>query len=105
MNEVEKDVDDSDDRIESGSHKDNPENVDDDDDDDKHQEKELMDTVPLPTTTTSQTSHSKRRISSKYSHLSDALRRMCRRQGYMIQNMERKCVTAKHFWKTHKKVN
>ncbi|GJY16598.1 retrovirus-related pol polyprotein from transposon TNT 1-94 [Tanacetum coccineum] len=30
-----------------------------------------------------------------------ALRRMCKRQGYMIQNMERKCVTAKQFWKTH----
>nr|GEZ67115.1 hypothetical protein [Tanacetum cinerariifolium] len=30
---------------------------------------------------------------------------MCRRQGYMIQNMERKCVTTKQFWKTHKKVN
>ncbi|GKE55999.1 hypothetical protein Tco_1495184, partial [Tanacetum coccineum] len=34
-----------------------------------------------------------------------ALRRMCRRQGYMIQNIERKCVTTKQFWKTHKQVN
>ncbi|GJQ96110.1 hypothetical protein Tco_0007249, partial [Tanacetum coccineum] len=34
-----------------------------------------------------------------------ALRRMCRRQGYMIQNMEQKCVTTKQFWKTHKQVN
>nr|GEW96979.1 retrovirus-related Pol polyprotein from transposon TNT 1-94 [Tanacetum cinerariifolium] len=34
-----------------------------------------------------------------------ALRRMCRRQGYMIQNMERKCVTTKQFWKTRKLVN
>nr|GEV21080.1 hypothetical protein [Tanacetum cinerariifolium] len=31
--------------------------------------------------------------------------RMCRRQGYMIQNMERKCVTTKQLWKTHKQVN
>ncbi|GJU28762.1 hypothetical protein Tco_1167383 [Tanacetum coccineum] len=30
---------------------------------------------------------------------------MCRRQGYMIQNMEQKCVTTKQFWKTHKQVN
>ncbi|GJY33550.1 hypothetical protein Tco_0418019 [Tanacetum coccineum] len=32
---------------------------------------ELTDTVSLPTTTTSNTSHSKRRISSRYSHLSE----------------------------------
>ncbi|GJY02256.1 hypothetical protein Tco_0360408 [Tanacetum coccineum] len=30
---------------------------------------------------------------------------MCRRQGYMIQNMAWKCVTTKQFWKTHKQVN
>ncbi|GKE32896.1 hypothetical protein Tco_1452218 [Tanacetum coccineum] len=30
---------------------------------------------------------------------------MCRRQGYMIQNMEWKCVTTKQFWKTHTQVN
>ncbi|GKD64253.1 hypothetical protein Tco_1306361 [Tanacetum coccineum] len=135
------DDDDYDDRLEPGSHKDNPEHVDDDDDkddekveedeggemgsletrteetqktiptssrsprtilsSDKNITQELTDTIPLPTTTTSQTSHSKCGISSKYSHLPGALRRMCRRQGYMIQNMERKCVTAKQFWKTH----
>ncbi|GJR43813.1 retrovirus-related pol polyprotein from transposon TNT 1-94 [Tanacetum coccineum] len=89
-------------RLEPGSHKDNPKHVD---DDDKVQEKELTDTIPLPTTTTSKTSHSNRRISSKYNHLPGALRRMCRRQGYMIKNMERKCVTHKYFWKTHKQVN
>ncbi|GJY42253.1 hypothetical protein Tco_0429523 [Tanacetum coccineum] len=44
-------------------------------------------------------------ISTKYNHLPGALRRMCRRQGYMIQNMERKCITTKQFWKTHKQVN
>ncbi|GJY48893.1 hypothetical protein Tco_0438849, partial [Tanacetum coccineum] len=68
---------------------------------DKNTTQELTDDVPLPTATTS----SKRSISSKYSHLSGALRRMCRRQGYMIQNMERTCVTRKYFWKTHKKVD
>ncbi|GJW67905.1 hypothetical protein Tco_0122329 [Tanacetum coccineum] len=70
---------------------------------DKNITQELMDNVPLPTTTI--TSHSKRRIFSKYSHLPCALRKMCRRQGYTIQNMERKCVTTKQFWKTHKKAN
>nr|GEV87438.1 Gag-Pol polyprotein [Tanacetum cinerariifolium] len=58
---------------------------------------ELTETVPFPTTTISNTSHSKRQISSKYNHLPGVLRRMCRRQGYMIQNMERKCVTTKQF--------
>ncbi|GJY70651.1 hypothetical protein Tco_0474354 [Tanacetum coccineum] len=72
---------------------------------DKNITQELMDTVSLPTTTTSKNPHSKQRISSKYSHLPFVLRRMCKRQGYMIQNMERKCVTTKYFWKTHKKVD
>ncbi|GKC78162.1 hypothetical protein Tco_1128936 [Tanacetum coccineum] len=49
---------------------------------------ELTDTVSLPTTTISRDPHSKRRISSKYNHLPGELRRMCRRQGYMIKNME-----------------
>ncbi|GJR30826.1 retrovirus-related pol polyprotein from transposon TNT 1-94 [Tanacetum coccineum] len=59
---------------------------------DKKITQELTDTVPLPTATTSKTPHSKRRISSKYSHLLSALSRMCRRQGYMIQNMEQKAT-------------
>ncbi|GJT51179.1 putative reverse transcriptase domain-containing protein [Tanacetum coccineum] len=42
---------------------------------------------------------------SEDSHLPGALRKMCRTQGYMIQNMERKCVKTKYFWKTHKKVD
>ncbi|GKB53391.1 hypothetical protein Tco_0904144 [Tanacetum coccineum] len=66
---------------------------------------ELKDIGPLPTSTTSKTPHSKRLTSSKYSHLPGALRRMCRRQGYMIQNTERKCVTTNYFWKTHKTVD
>ncbi|GKA60064.1 hypothetical protein Tco_0759377, partial [Tanacetum coccineum] len=36
---------------------------------------------------------------------SSALCMMCRRQGYMIQNMEQKCVTTKKLWKTHTQVN
>nr|GEU68089.1 integrase, catalytic region, zinc finger, CCHC-type, peptidase aspartic, catalytic [Tanacetum cinerariifolium] len=122
------DGDDSKDRLEPGSHMDNPKHVvDDDKDDEKIEEEaggemgsletseetqttiptphrppktilssdknithELIDIVSLPTTTTSQTLHSKRGISSKYSHLPSALRRMCMRQGYMIQNMKRK---------------
>nr|GEX62125.1 hypothetical protein [Tanacetum cinerariifolium] len=74
---------------------------------DKNLTQELTKTVPLPTTTTTSSNipRSKQRISSKYNHLPSALRRMCRRQGYMIQNMERKCVTTKQFWKTHTKVN
>ncbi|GJT72766.1 hypothetical protein Tco_1032052 [Tanacetum coccineum] len=141
--EGEKYDDDSKDRLDPESHKENPEYVDDDDDEEKVDEEkdvdmgsletrteemqtpiptpprsprinlssdknitqELIDTVPLPTVTTSKNPHSKRHISSKYSHLPGALRRMCRRQGYMIQNMERKCVITKYFWKTHKKVD
>ncbi|GJT22987.1 hypothetical protein Tco_0892924 [Tanacetum coccineum] len=30
---------------------------------------------------------------------------MCRRQGYMIQDMERKCVTTAKFWETHNKID
>ncbi|GJV55794.1 hypothetical protein Tco_1456799 [Tanacetum coccineum] len=138
---VEKDDDDSEDRIEPGSHKDNPEVVDDDDDkeretkddemgsleirneetqttiptplssprkilsSDKKTSQELTDIVSNPTTTTSKHSQVKKRISSKYSHIPGALRRMCRRQGYMIQDMERKCVTTAKFWETHNKID
>ncbi|GJU49950.1 hypothetical protein Tco_1219505 [Tanacetum coccineum] len=137
----EKDDVDSEDRLEPGSHKENPKVVD--DDDDKEREKkddemgsleirneemqttiptplrsprkflssdkkffqELTNTISIPTTTTSKHSHVKKRISSKYSHLPGALRRMCRRQSYMIQDMERKCVTTRKFWETHNKVD
>ncbi|GKC93422.1 hypothetical protein Tco_1158864 [Tanacetum coccineum] len=30
---------------------------------------------------------------------------MCRRQGYMIRDMERKCVTTDEFWKVHGKAD
>nr|GEW84027.1 hypothetical protein [Tanacetum cinerariifolium] len=62
-----KDDDDFENRLEPGSHKDNPKHVD--DNDDKDDEKELTDIVPLPATTTLNTPHSKQRISSKYSNL------------------------------------
>ncbi|GJS91561.1 hypothetical protein Tco_0774197 [Tanacetum coccineum] len=72
---------------------------------DKNIVQELTDTILTPTATTSKDPHSKRRISSKYSHLLGAHRRMCRRQGYMIKNMERKCVTIDEIRKVHKKVD
>ncbi|GJS52939.1 hypothetical protein Tco_0626301 [Tanacetum coccineum] len=133
---VKKDDDDSEDRIEPRSHKDNPEVVDDDDDkerehkddemgsletqttiptplscprkilsSDKKTFQELTDIVSNPTTSTSKHSQVKKRISSKYSHLPRALRRMCMRQAYMIQDMERKCVTTAKFWETHNKID
>ncbi|GJV64776.1 putative ribonuclease H-like domain-containing protein [Tanacetum coccineum] len=71
-------------RLEPGSHKENPKHVDDDDEKEKVDENK-DDEIGI----------------DGYC----ALRRMCRRQGYMIQNMERKCVTTKYFWKTHKKVD
>ncbi|GJT94856.1 retrovirus-related pol polyprotein from transposon TNT 1-94 [Tanacetum coccineum] len=128
---VEKDDDASKDRIEPGSHKDNPKVVVDDDYDnerekqddemgslevrneetqttiptllssprkiissDKKTFQELTDIVSNPTISTSKQPQVKKQISSKYSHLPGALRKMCRRQGYMIQDMERKCVTT-----------
>ncbi|GKB26671.1 hypothetical protein Tco_0866072 [Tanacetum coccineum] len=76
---VEKDDDDFEDKIEPGSHKDNPEFTDNDDDnaEKKHSDdmgsleirnEETQTTIPIPLS---------------------ALRKMCRRQGYMIQDMER----------------
>ncbi|GKE36775.1 hypothetical protein Tco_1460180, partial [Tanacetum coccineum] len=139
--DAEKDGVDSEDRLEPGSHKENPKVIDDDDDNaretkddtmgslefrneemqttistpirspkkslssDKKFFQELTDTVFIPRTTTSKHAHVKKRISSKYSHLSGALHRMCKRQGYMIQDMERKCVTTEKFWETHNKVD
>ncbi|GJR68108.1 hypothetical protein Tco_0014173 [Tanacetum coccineum] len=122
---VEKDDDDFEDKIEPGSHKDNPEFTDNDDDNaekkhsddmgsleirneetqttipiplssprkilssDKKTYQELTDIVSILTTTTFKHSQFKKRISCKYSHLPGALRKMCRHQGYMIQDMER----------------
>ncbi|GJV26060.1 hypothetical protein Tco_1378755 [Tanacetum coccineum] len=76
--DAEKDDVDSEDRLEPGSHKENLEVVDDDDDN------ELMDIVSIPITTTFKHSQVKKRISSRYSYLPGALRRMFRRQAETI---------------------
>nr|GEX26432.1 hypothetical protein [Tanacetum cinerariifolium] len=67
--------------LEPGSHKENPKIIDDDD-------------------------KVKENVEEKNNDEMGSLEiRMCRRQGYMIQNMERKCVKTNQFWKTHKKIN
>ncbi|GJW69405.1 hypothetical protein Tco_0123829, partial [Tanacetum coccineum] len=113
---VEKDDNDSEDSIEPGSHKDNPEVVVDDDDKEREKQDDAMGslevrneetqtTIPTPLSSprnilsldkktfqkltdivsnpniiTSKHSQVKKRISSKYSHLQGALRRMCKHQ-------------------------
>nr|GEX09600.1 hypothetical protein [Tanacetum cinerariifolium] len=77
---VEKDDDDSKDRIEPRSHKDNPEFVD----DDKVEEKHSADTGSLE-------------IRNEET--------ICMHHGYMIQGMEIKCITAAKFWETHNKID
>ncbi|GJW58095.1 hypothetical protein Tco_0104826 [Tanacetum coccineum] len=72
---------------------------------DKKTFQELTDIVSNPNISTSKQPQVKKRISSKYSHLPGALRRMCRHQGYMIQDMERKCVTTAKCWETHNKID
>nr|GEV15492.1 zf-CCHC domain-containing protein/UBN2 domain-containing protein [Tanacetum cinerariifolium] len=74
----EKDNDDSENRLEPVSHKENPKIIDDDD-------------------------KVKENVEEKNDDEMGSLK--IRRQGYMIQNMERKCVTTNQFWKTHKKIN
>ncbi|GKB83754.1 hypothetical protein Tco_0950649 [Tanacetum coccineum] len=92
---IEKDDDDSKDRIEPGSHKDNPEFVVDDDDKAKEKHNDDMGSLEIRNEETQTT------IPTPLS----ALRRMFRRQGYMIQDMERKCVTTVKFWETHNKID
>ncbi|GKD60612.1 hypothetical protein Tco_1298121 [Tanacetum coccineum] len=77
--DAEKNDVDSEYRLEPESHKDNPEVVDDDDDNAREKRDDTMGRI------------------DGYC----ALRRMCKRQGYMIQDMERKCVTTENFWETH----
>nr|GEZ97799.1 hypothetical protein [Tanacetum cinerariifolium] len=72
---------------------------------DKNIVQELTDIVSPSTTTRSKDPHKKRRISRKYSYLPRALLKMCRRQGYMIRDIERKCVTTGEFWKFYRKVD
>ncbi|GJT11869.1 hypothetical protein Tco_0858911 [Tanacetum coccineum] len=119
-------------RLEPGSHKENPKTINDDDDDveekkdnkkdddndddenDDHIDHTLVKdqvtgidvTTESPTpATTSQDRSKTKRISNKYKHLPGALHRMRRRQGYMIQQMEKKYVTNHEFWKVHEKVD
>ncbi|GKF52455.1 hypothetical protein Tco_0159365 [Tanacetum coccineum] len=95
---VEKDDDDSEDRIEPGSHKDNPEVVDNDDDNEREKKDDEMGSLEIRNEETQTT------ISTPLSS-PRALRMMCRRQGYMIQYMKRKCVTTAKFWETHNKID
>ncbi|GJW14669.1 hypothetical protein Tco_0018802, partial [Tanacetum coccineum] len=90
---VEKDDDDSGDRIEPGSHKDNQEVVDDDDDKEREQKDDEMGSLEIRNEETHTT------IPTPLS----SPRKM--RQGYMIQDMERKCVTTAKFWETHNKID
>ncbi|GJW50753.1 hypothetical protein Tco_0092104, partial [Tanacetum coccineum] len=78
-----------------GSHKDNPEVFDDDDDKEKEKQNDEMGTLEIRNEETQTTIPTLLRV----------LRRMCRRQGYMIQDMERKCVTTAKFWETHNKID
>ncbi|GJR69750.1 hypothetical protein Tco_0015815 [Tanacetum coccineum] len=83
------DDDDSGNRLEPGSHKENPKVIHDDDDDadnkaEKKDEKKDDEMGSLE-------------IRTK--------KMMWRRKGYMIKNMERKCVTIDEFWKVHQKVD
>ncbi|GKC83583.1 hypothetical protein Tco_1139300 [Tanacetum coccineum] len=101
-----KDDNDSEDRIEPGSHKDNLKNIDDDDDEEKvdkmkvvrmgslETRNEKMQT-PIPTTP-----RSPRKILSSDKKIDQQLT-----DGYMIQDMERKCVITAKFWETHNKVD
>ncbi|GJV12539.1 hypothetical protein Tco_1354080 [Tanacetum coccineum] len=95
---VEKDDDDSEDRMKPRSHKDNPEVVvvvDDDDDKEREKRDDEMGSLEIRNEETQTTIPTPLR----------ALRRMCKRQGYMIQDMERKCVTTAKFWETHNKID
>ncbi|GJX07056.1 hypothetical protein Tco_0194988 [Tanacetum coccineum] len=103
----------------AGSHKEHPEVVENGDENmeekkdekkdnemgNKNIDQELTVIVSPSTTTTSTDPHKRRRNSSKYSHLLGALRKMCRCQGYMIRDMERKCMTTDELWKVHGKVD
>ncbi|GKC48313.1 hypothetical protein Tco_1066035 [Tanacetum coccineum] len=72
---------------------------------DKTLTQELMKTILPYTTTTSKAQRKTRRISSKYNHIPGVVYRMCVRQGYMIQRMEKKYVNDREFWKVHRKVD
>ncbi|GJV45157.1 hypothetical protein Tco_1429693 [Tanacetum coccineum] len=72
---------------------------------DKTISKELTDNESPLTSTRSQGQSKTRRISSKYTHIPQALRRICMRQDIMIKKMEKKFVTNHDFQAIHKNVD
>ncbi|GJR13918.1 putative reverse transcriptase domain-containing protein [Tanacetum coccineum] len=106
------DADDSDDRLKPGSHKENPEHVDDDDDEEKVDEKkdDEMDSLDTRTeemqTAIPTTPKSPRTILSLDKNITQELIDTDVHASRIYdQDMERKCVTTKYFWMTHKKVD
>ncbi|GJS24510.1 hypothetical protein Tco_0453142 [Tanacetum coccineum] len=72
---------------------------------DKTISKELTDNESPLTSTRSQGQSKTRRISSKYTHIPQALRRIYMRQDIMIKKMEKKFVTNHDFQAIHKNVD
>ncbi|GJU50524.1 hypothetical protein Tco_1220079 [Tanacetum coccineum] len=108
-----------DDRLELGSHKDKPKEINDDDDDEKKYDKKDDDdndddddhddhaelTVSVTPTLAASSQGRSKPISRRYTHILESIKRMCRRQGFMMQHMQTKFVTNDHFQDTLKKVN
>ncbi|GJY80274.1 hypothetical protein Tco_0493025, partial [Tanacetum coccineum] len=92
--------------LEPGSHKENTEHVDVDDDEERVDEKKDDEMGSLETRTEEMqtsiptTPRSLRTILSSDKNITQELM-----DTTLIQNMERKCITTKYFWKTHKKVH
>ncbi|GJU35042.1 hypothetical protein Tco_1183396 [Tanacetum coccineum] len=72
---------------------------------DKTISKELTDNVSPSTATTSQGQSKTRRISSKYTHIPQALHKICKHQDIMIKQIEKKFVTNCDFHAIHKNVD
>ncbi|GJR61537.1 hypothetical protein Tco_1503699 [Tanacetum coccineum] len=107
---VDKDDVDSEDRLESGSHKENPKVFDDDDDNAREKKDDTMGNLEIrneetQTTISTPIRSPRKSLSSDKQIFQELTDTMCRRQGYMIQDMERKCVTTEKFWETHNKVD
>ncbi|GKD28915.1 hypothetical protein Tco_1239693 [Tanacetum coccineum] len=104
------DVDDSGDRIEPGSHKEHPKVVDDDNKEEKKDEKEDNEIGSLEIRTEKMQTQipiiprSPRINLSLDKNIAQELTDNMR-QGYMIMEMECKCVTTDEFWKVHGKVD
>nr|GEZ56765.1 hypothetical protein [Tanacetum cinerariifolium] len=78
-------------RIEPGSHKEHLKIVDNDDDTEKEKKDDNK-------------NDEKANDYEKKDEMSRVIHKMCRRQGYMIQHMEKEYVTNREFWKVHGKV-